>query len=410
MLNLYRRHLGNDRCPAGHAPDSQTYQSDEQRPKAKKCGCPIYASGKLPGYPKFRRNTKRVFWDEARTVADTWERDALTGNDPGPVLVAAPEDGIIEKSIEDACAACRQEYETNDCAINTQRAYKTMTKKFLQFSQDIKGYVFMHQWRIEDVREFRAWWGGSPRTMKTNMALTKSFFELALENKWVKTNPARFRIKRNRAQREADAPQEKYPYTDAELSRMIAACRQLYFPKQPNGRYQWTGQDLEDFIWISVYTGLRISDVVTFHISRLAGDGDVHVRATKNGSWIDTWIPEWLEARIRERAKKFGPYIFGERKTKDPSVLTHPWRVRLTKLWKLCGPWAHNPTSHRFRHSFVRMLLERGVSAVTVAELIGDTEEVVRKSYSRWVPERQNHVRGVLKNAFSGKPQLVVMK
>src|SRR5580692_3290041 len=32
---------------------------------------------------------------------------------------------------------------------------------------------------------------------------------------------------------------------------------------------KWTGQDLSDFISISVYTGLRISDVATFRADRL---------------------------------------------------------------------------------------------------------------------------------------------
>ena len=45
------------------------------------------------------------------------------------------------------------------------------------------------------------------------------------------------------------------------------------------------------------------------------------------------------------------------------------------------------PTPHRFRHTFVRILLQRGVKPYDVAELIGDTEEMVLKHYARWVPE-----------------------
>jgi len=40
------------------------------------------------------------------------------------------------------------------------------------------------------------------------------------------------------------------------------------------------------------------------------------------------------------------------------------------------------PTSHKFRHTFVRILLERGVPVADVAELIGDTEQVLRRSYA----------------------------
>jgi hypothetical protein len=40
-----------------------------------------------------------------------------------------------------------------------------------------------------------------------------------------------------------------------------------------------------------------------------------------------------------------------------------------------------------------------------VAELIGDTEESVRKHYAAWVPERQARVTKVLQNAFANKPK-----
>jgi len=39
------------------------------------------------------------------------------------------------------------------------------------------------------------------------------------------------------------------------------------------------------------------------------------------------------------------------------------WRRKLNKVWELCGEWEEPPTSHRFRHTFVRVLLERGGAA-----------------------------------------------
>jgi hypothetical protein len=35
-----------------------------------------------------------------------------------------------------------------------------------------------------------------------------------------------------------------------------------------------------------------------------------------------------------------------------------------------------------------------------VAELIGDTPEMVRRHYARWVPERQERLTGILKEAY----------
>src|SRR5215469_13529127 len=87
-LNLYRRHFRHEgRCAGGHTPDSQTYQSDELRPKWKRCGCPIYASGKLGDNRKFRKNTGRVVWEEAREVAESWERGTAI---PAPTALPTP--------------------------------------------------------------------------------------------------------------------------------------------------------------------------------------------------------------------------------------------------------------------------------------------------------------------------------
>jgi integrase len=161
---------------------------------------------------------------------------------------------------------------------------------------------------------------------------------------------------------------------------------------------------------ISAYTGLRISDVATFHIDRMMPDGDIHFRAIKNGKWVDTWVPEFIQEIIRKRAEKWGPYIFGARKTEDPVVLGGTWRERLEKLWALCEPFTEKPTHHRFRHTFVRILLEDGTPVPDVATLLGDTEEVVRQSYSKWVPERQERLRRVLRVSFGKKTRLFAVK
>ena len=62
---------------------------------------------------------------------------------------------------------------------------------------------------------------------------------------------------------------------------------------------------------------------------------------------------------------------------------------------------------HRFRHTFARVLLEKGVSVSDVAELLGDDEETVRLQYSAWIKERQERLTRVLVGACADKPKLV---
>lgn len=399
-LNLYRRHYDKGRCCGGHKPNTQTYESDEVRPKHKKCGCPIYASGKLGDNPKFRRNTGRVHWGEARGVAEAWERRGGmdTPVPPGPPLAPVPSSGgKPRRTIAEAIETTLREHQANESSLATIRRYKSLLKKFQQFSTDIKGYVYLDQWATEDLTDLRLWWGGSARYHQKNFSFLKSFFNA--HKKHIAENPIELsRLPRNRKHREASQPAQKSPYTNEELDRMIAAC-----DRYPNfgGPQKFFGKDVAEFILLSAYTGLRISDVATFHISRMTGNGNIHLRAIKNGKWVDTWVPRWLEDMIWARAEKWGPYIFGARQSEDPVVLGTTWRTRLHTLWALCDPFEEKPTHHRFRHTFARILLQNGTSVGDVAELLGDTEAVVRQSYSKWVPERQHRLSGVLRDAFA---------
>ena len=88
------------------------------------------------------------------------------------------------------------------------------------------------------------------------------------------------------------------------------------------------------------------------------------------------------------------------------NVVTDVSRRKLKNLWKLCGPWKENPTPHRYPHTFARILLQRpGVTIRDVAELLGNSEQMVRKHYAAGIPERQERLTAVLKAAFSERPR-----
>jgi hypothetical protein len=97
------------------------------------------------------------------------------------------------------------------------------------------------------------------------------------------------------------------PFTDDELQRIIdwclrpdAGCRLV----KRYGEGLWTGEDVKDFIWVMVYTGLRISDVGLFHMNRLKGN-EVFLRAKKNGGEVFAYIPDSL--RDRGKFRKVAP-------------------------------------------------------------------------------------------------------
>jgi integrase len=134
-------------------------------------------------------------------------------------------------------------------------------------------------------------------------------------------------------------------------------------------------------------------------------NGETRIRTTKYGMHVYTWVPAWLQQRIRDRVKQHGPNIFGVHTTHSLDVITEGWRRKLNVLWSLCGEWKTKPTPHRFRHTFARILLQKpGITVRDVAELLGNTEEMLRKHYGAWVPERQARLMKILQEAFEDKP------
>jgi site-specific recombinase XerD len=60
---------------------------------------------------------------------------------------------------------------------------------------------------------------------------------------------------------------------------------------------------------------------------------------------------------------------------------------------------------HRFRHTFARILLQRGVAVRDVADLLGNSEKMVRRHYAAWIPERQQRLTKILQDAFDDRPR-----
>ena len=418
-LAFYRRHRLN--CKGSHAHNSRTTEYDERKKNWRRCECPIFASGTL-GKDFRRQNTGRWQWDEAKAIGVEIERAGKWEGTLSPIPAPQPTEPTLSPrvTIERAIKAFTAEFEEH-AAPNTQKKYRILLAKLKSFG-DSRGYVMLDQWTPLDVREMRSAWKVAPQTAAKDMSTVKAFFEFCLANEWIARNPARL-VKNQRTRDSMDRRNEqKLPFSDEELKRMYEACETNYGKREikwsriihhlrVEGQYarynsKWTGQDVADFISVSLYTGLRISDVATFHVDRMKPTGEILLRTTKAGTHVYTWVPAWLHERIRARATEYGPYIFGEHVTKDMNVVTDVWRRKLIKLWSLCGPWKEKPTPHRFRHTFARILLQRpGVTVRDVAELLGNSEQMVRQHYAAWIPERQARLTRVLQEAFDDKPR-----
>jgi len=405
-LNAYRRHATN--CMAGRAFDERTYEADELRRTAKKCSCPIYASGTLSG--KFKRaNTEKANWAEAKATIAAWE---LAGSWEGksqqssPVVPPTPvidtEGPAIRITIEDALLAYLAVREGSGISESTLRKHRTFSKQIRTLAES-RGYVVLEQITARDIDTFYANWKLGVRTKGHALGMLRAFFRFCVNRDWIVKSPVTTDLKPPLG---ANRTANKVPFTDEELQRIIRACDQLepVVWKNQLGEGLWTGDDVKDFIWVLAYTGLRISDVGLLNINRLRGN-ELFLRAKKNGGDVFTWIPDWLRDQLRELAKKRGPRPFVIGVSDRLETVTDLWRRKINRVFALAGKFEERPTPHRFRHTFARILLQRGVPVADVADLLGDDEKTVRQHYARWVPERQARLTSILQDAFADKPK-----
>ncbi len=401
-LKLYRRHRSE--CEGGHPEDSRSGQFEEGRRGWKKCACLIHASGTLGG--KFnRKQTGKSDWDEAKAVAAVWERagswDGKAEIEPPPAPMPAPDDPH-RITIADAVKVFLSNREGANIAPATLRKYRTFTNQIKAFA-DSRGYVMLDQFDASDIDMFYGGWKLGPRAKGKMLGTLRAFFRFCMNRKWLDENPMSPDIKPPIG---ANRVANKAPYTDEELQRIIDACDKLGTIPWANGEQKgaYSGDDIKDFLWVMVYTGLRISDVALFNMNRLHGN-EVFLRAKKNGGEVFAYIPDWLRDRLIARAKRVGSRPFVDGHSDRLETITDMWRRKIGKVFDFAGPFEEPPTPHRFRHTFARILLQRGVPVADVADLLGDDEKTVREHYSRWVAERQARLTKILQDAFEDKPK-----
>ncbi len=395
-LNLYRRHRRD--CTAGHPEDSLSSELEERRKGWKRCECPLTASGTLA--KKYRRqSTGEWEWDAAKAVVRNWEQAGRWGKAvPPPPPAAEPNAArvTVQEATEDFLAKCKNRH----IAPNTLAKYRTFTNQFEAFCEN-RGYVYVDQLTPRDMDRFYASWKDGVRAKAKKLERLKTFIKFCLKRKWLNEHIA----DDLQAPEGSSVTVPKSPFTDAELDRLYAACDKIGPQrKQGPGYRTWGGEDAKDFIYLSIYTGLRISDVATFDITKRLNGNDVFLRMHKTKRPLFTWIPDWLVNRLRSREQIHGSLIFTAGTTRNAKQLCDIWRnKRLKKVFELAGPWETPPRPHKFRHTFVRILLEKGVPVPDVAELIGDTEQILRKHYAAWIPGRQSRLSKILQEAFADK-------
>jgi integrase/recombinase XerC len=258
----------------------------------------------------------------------------------------------------------------------------------------------LQELKAENLDEFRAGRGLKQITASKELEILRVFFGFCMARDWTRDNPAK-RIKLSRNLK----PNEVVPYTPAEIAAILMACDKI-------GKRQFERLRARAMILTFRYTALRIGDVSMLARDRISRDGDgwrMFLRTEKSGQPVFLPVPADLKAALDRVPPPMSNiesrYFFWNGTGKLETHKGHMHRL-LQAVFKKSGvTGAH---AHRFRHTLATELLGRGASFEDVADILGNSPEIVRKHYGKWSAARQSRIDDLMARVYIETDQAVV--
>jgi integrase/recombinase XerC len=361
-LSLYRRH-NKTRCTS----------IDTQHCDSKRKPCPIWIRGFLEIENRYVRQqlgtrdwTKAT--DEVRSIeAGLMKLDTVAQS----ARPAAPRITVLDWHTEYIKNA-----RVENISQETIRKYETLFRQLEAFAAD-KGYRYPSDLDLEALQAFRGTWKDAARSKAKKQERLRSIFKFAVKRRWLTENLSLDlgRIKTDDAQ--------QVPFSESEMKKILEEARKV-------------GPEVYTFILVLRFSGLRISDVAMLNVAALQGEHLV-LRTAKTGADVKVLLPKIVAGALRKIKRRHPDYFFWNGTSKLQSV-TDYWRSRQIKpIFKAAKLSSAHP--HQFRHTFAVELLKQGTSTTHVADLLGNSEKIVKKHYSAWTVERQKNLDEVVRKA-----------
>jgi integrase/recombinase XerC len=363
MLTIWRRHTAE--CP--HRKKGRDYL---------KCNCPVWADGYVDG-----KRTQRVSL-KTRDMARARKRAAEL-EDPS----------IKPKTLKEAVEAFDARCISDGLKESTLRKNRNAINKLREFCEG-RNVIDATEVSTDVLDAYRAGRGLSLIAGAKELELLRQFFKFCLIRHWIRENPADgIRGPRN------IQPNEVEPYTPAEVDKIVAACSSF-------GRTEYERGRARAMILAMRYTALRIGDVAMLARERISRDGErwrIFLRTEKNGKPVFLPIPDELRfalnaVRIPRGGAPDCRFYFWNGATSERAIKGIAERTLATVFKKSGVAKAH---AHRFRHTLATELLGAGASFEEVADILGNSPEIVRKHYAKWSTARQARIDSLMDQVWA---------
>jgi site-specific recombinase XerD len=353
------------------------------------CSCPLHVDGKYRG-ERLRQslNTRSMRLAERRLTALLRRIDGKCESD-NPTTC----NPRTRRTVGEAVVLDENRNYRGDIEYSSYRKYRTKLHLLRSFCER-EGITDLADVNLDVLEDYRRTRNIGQVTWKVELQALRTFFGYCITHKWISGNPAReMKSPRN------VKPNEVVPYTLREEAEILAACDRIGSAKYKRVAAVYERLRAKAMILLLRHTALRISDVATLEKNAVTWDGEcrrwrVFLRTQKSGESVFLPIPQSVKLALDvvplpRNAPQDCPYYFWNGQTERRAAVGIAERTLAAVFTKSGVANAH---AHRYRHTLATRLLGDGASFQEVADILGNTEAVVRKHYGKWSKKRQTNI------------------
>jgi site-specific recombinase XerD len=369
--------------------------------RADKCDCPFHVDGLHHGkrVRQSLRTTSRQLADRRLTslirTLDEQSQDESVIDEltPGNTPLKRTVLEAIERFLKSHGTVDSNRGYHGDIEYSSYRKYRTKLRLLRSFC-DQEGISELADVNLEVLEDYRRSRDVGAVTWKVELQALRTFFGYCVTHKWISANPAmEMKSPRN------IKPNEVVPYTLREEAEILEACDRIGGARYKRSAAVYERLRAKAMILLLRHTALRISDVCTLRKDAVTWDPDcgrwrVFLRTQKSGEPVYLPIPDGLKLALDalplpRQAAQDCPWYFWNGQTAERAVVGIAERSVGAVFKKSKVKNAH---AHRYRHTLATRLLGDGARFQEVADILGNTEAVVRKHYGKWSKKRQANI------------------
>ncbi len=155
------------------------------------------------------------------------------------------------------------------------------------------------------------------------------------------------------------------------------------------------------------YTALRIGDAAVLSRDRISRDGNrwrIFLRTEKSGKPVFLPIPQEMKSALDIvplplGAKPDCPYFFWNGTTTSVRTVKRIADRTLRAVFREAK--VEGAHAHRFRHTLATDLLGHGASFEEVADILGNSLNIIRRHYAKWSVARQNRIDDLMARVYA---------